>query len=367
VAAGLRASAVERLANNAPMTPPQTSQPDASRFLPRPAALRVVDDAGAAHRHDVPLIWFLWIVREADPVSRGIRRQQMMTAWDQSMGVVMGVLVGAIMVGVRTLSLPDHLMLIFAVVIGSLLAWVMWWSAHRRIETHWESLGRQWTDAGLGRGRCPLCLYSLAGVRPDDRGLAQCAECGAAWRQDRIGQRDEREPPRWRRAMNAMIGADTRRAMQDDRGRAFAAERLNRIAARCERRQPHVAAIARRVRASGATARVLAAAAIGAVFFLPVVMLLRMMGRVSVALPPWILLALPVFVIPAALLIGVIGCSELGLSARSRRRQMLEAGLCPVCASTDLRPPEEDAAACGGCGASWRRAAGPGMLGAGGH
>src|SRR5690606_17219693 len=130
------------------------------------------------------------------------------------------------------------------------------WAAHRRIERHWQTLGRQWTGAGLGRGRCPVCLYSLAGVESNEHGLARCAECGAAWRRDRIATLAARELPTWRRFLNHMLGAEMRRKLRDDAGRTFVAERLGSIVDRCRRHEPEVAEIVARVReTSGPTRR----------------------------------------------------------------------------------------------------------------
>ena len=58
----------------------------------------------------------------------------------------------------------------------------------------------------------------------------------------------------------------------------------------------------------------------------------------------------------AAIVVGAILCTDFGLSARSRRRQMLAAGLCPVCASKDLAPHELHPGhhRCAGCSATWR-------------
>src|SRR5690606_25381312 len=102
--------------------------------------------------------------------------------WDQTTGLVMGLVMAPVaaalaFVGME-LGVPIYLLYIGAFAIGSGFAWVMWWAAHRRIERHWQTLGRQWTGAGLGRGRCPVCLYSLAGVESNEHGLARCAECG---------------------------------------------------------------------------------------------------------------------------------------------------------------------------------------------
>src|SRR5690606_1563803 len=156
----------------------------------------------------------------------------------------------------------------------------------------------------------------LAGAEPDDAGLSRCAECGAAWRHDRIGQRNDREQPLWRRLLTSAIAADTRRSMRDDDGRAFSAERLSAIAARTGESDPETTETVRRLRASGAPARILAAVAVAGLALLPVLMLARVAARASIALPPWVLLTLPMMLIPAAILGVFIMCSEFGLAAR---------------------------------------------------
>lgn len=153
----------QRAANNATV-PPETSQPAIRRLLPRPAALSVTDDAGAPHRHQVPRIWFPWVIRERDAASRAVRREQMKTGWDQTTGMLMAFAMmplfgGLAWVGMK-LGLPIYWIYAGALIAGAGFAWVLWWIAHRRLERHWQSLGRQWTDAGLSRGSA--CTASQA-------------------------------------------------------------------------------------------------------------------------------------------------------------------------------------------------------------
>lgn len=48
--------------------------------------------------------------------------------------------------------------------------------------------------AFLADGRCPCCRYELEGQPAEPDGCVTCAECGAAWNWDAIGERGGREP-----------------------------------------------------------------------------------------------------------------------------------------------------------------------------
>ena len=74
-------------------------------------------------------------------------------------------------------------------------------------------------------------------------------------------------------------GTPVQRVLRDDTGRSFSAERLRTIAARTAGCDPQVAASVRHVRASSTPIRVVAAAAVVALFLLPLAILLRIMAR----------------------------------------------------------------------------------------
>lgn len=48
--------------------------------------------------------------------------------------------------------------------------------------------------AFLADGRCVCCLYDLRALRAEPDGCVTCAECGAAWNWDAIGDRGGRDP-----------------------------------------------------------------------------------------------------------------------------------------------------------------------------
>src|SRR5690606_1528014 len=221
-------------------------------------------------------------------------------------------------------------------------------------ERHWQSLGRQWTDAGLSRGRCPLCLYSLTGARADDRDLAQCAECGAAWHHNRIRPLPDRHLPQWPRLLHHIIGPETRRSLRDDAGRAFAAERLRAIRARARRSDPQLADTVGRVRESSGVTRRGTALLIGLLILGQTLLLLR--GALRHNVSPVTLVMLLLMVVFVAIILGAILCSDFGLTARSRRRPLLPAGLCHACAGRSVTREDSDPTlnTCAGRTPSWR-------------
>jgi hypothetical protein len=319
------------------------------RFLPQPAALTVTDDAGTAHRHDVPRIWFPWIIRERDPASRAIRREQMMLGWNQSAGWIMGLLAGLYVLVAMQLGLPDYLLFAGAFATGTILAWAMWWAAHRHIEEHWDSLGRQWTDAGLTRGRCPICLYSLAGAATEQD--LRCPECGAIWHAHRLGNVAREPPPRWRQVLHTALGSTATRHLDDDLGRSFSAEKLAALLSATTDSQ--VRAHLRRVRAVGTLLRIGVAMAAAVFFAFPLVAL----AQHAIRSPGFkLILALLIMAATLPFIIAAIWCSEFGITANARRRRMLAAGLCPICAGRDLAPHDLHPGHhhCARCSATWR-------------
>lgn len=332
--------------------PHKASQPARRRLLPRPAALSVTDDVGGIHRYHAPPDWLPWTTREPDAVSREVRREQMQAGWHLSMNLIMAAIFLAYIMVATTKGMSSHFMFAgaFAICFGG--GWIAMWVAHRRLEANWGSLGRQWADAGLGRGRCPICLYSLAGAEAGESGLARCAECGAAWDAERIWPESEPDQPHWQHWLGLMVGDGLRRRMLDDTGRPFSGERLRSIAARASRAHPHVAQAALQVASTGSMLRIMLAAVVAAPFLVLVAALLTGQGALSGRL----MLAM-VFVLPPILLVGLIGRSELGLTANARRRGMLAAGLCPVCGG-DLAgevPDDRGLISCSDCDARWRR------------
>lgn len=137
------------------------------------------DDAG----QKVPAFDVLTIGRTGDPELRSLvgRLEVHRTMGNTGASREHLVFMAAMFVGqgLGAAAFIAGLPLWFAAVpmLGS-LAGAMWWRARRAAKSTSEAL--------VQHGRCGSCGYDITALPPDAQGLSTCAECGAAWRADRI-------------------------------------------------------------------------------------------------------------------------------------------------------------------------------------
>ncbi|MEO1130222.1 MAG: hypothetical protein AAFX05_11025 [Planctomycetota bacterium] len=219
------------------------------------------------------------------------------------------------------------------------------------------------TTPMLAQSMCPCCAYDLSTSAPESDGCVACGECGAAWRADRRLNRGGVHTGHVETSWNKFRGFLTLKGMQhglrilrakDDAGRSI--KLLARRPSERPVRSRHGLDTEAHIMRGGRWVRVVALC-----FFLYLAGAQWMTSGVfasgSTAVDRLLALFSTVFFSYMLLWIGV-ACfrGDSGVSARTARRLMLGAALCPAC-SADLDPAaadDEGLTTCPDCGCRWR-------------
>jgi len=318
----------------------------------------VTDDRGAS-RGVIPLHDLRRDPRTADARFRvvidRVRGQVISELRAVLIGLAMGFVGPAALLAARWLSMPPWVTLIPAVAIAAGIGRLLYMRAERR--------GRAASvTVLLNDGLCPTCAYSFAGLGPGADGCYECPECGAAWRASRVIRRTVfheqpgegfAAPDAWWRRVGMNVGL---RRLKDDRGiegpAADARLRESLAATTDPQRRERLLGVRRAAVAEGRVAR------FGLALFYAVVGGLQIWNVLLAparAKSPLGILAM----VGGVILFGVAAMflrSNVGISKRTLRREMLRRALCPRCAA-DLdgsRPSDDGCTVCRECGAAWR-------------
>ncbi len=228
-----------------------------------------------------------------------------------------------------------------------------------------ESVIRQVLRVGV----CPSCGYDLAGLPADGDGCVRCAECGSAWRADRIGRAEplDKAAPCWTLGTGGLLGG-AKAYVRDARDRRVP---MLQVDARRilkwdwpEHQRPHItAAIAGAKRATRISrwagfALMLCVVQAGIVVFMLMMIHAAFTTpgpvRVSEAAGLSLVVCIPLYLFILLALFGLSGPDLL--KSRRAARAFAWTGICPSCFAdlTKATPEPDGCALCPGCGAAWR-------------
>jgi hypothetical protein len=217
----------------------------------------------------------------------------------------------------------------------------------------------------VAEGVCGVCGYLLREIAPDQHGLLQCPECGAAWQQDRIvrpcwqTRREAAAPPLRRSFLHHLSGRvpvtdvdDVGRATEylDSRLAFIPPERLKAIG------KARAHELMNGVRRAGRLQRWSMIAALALIMELLVFIVLTNWRKYHGY--DWPFAASHAL---SCALIAALGgyCllrTEYGLPPSLKRRVLLPQGHCPACLEP-IPPCEGQLVFCACCGSGWSRSA----------
>ncbi len=222
-------------------------------------------------------------------------------------------------------------------------------------------------ESVLRIGRCPACGYDLRAAAPESDGACVCPECGAAWKQERIGHAPVARvdlpvrpdmpgdtPSIWRRYLRFIRRTPT---IVDDRDRSVARVGLDLPGLEEQIGAEHAQTVRRAVASATALRRfgcALPVAFIGlAVVTGAVAMFIRSSMGMAAALP--LLFAGWMVIVYTAIcwrmLTGRLATASVPMVKTLRR-----AGICPSCAAyLAMLPADADGCTpCARCGSAWK-------------
>ena len=223
-------------------------------------------------------------------------------------------------------------------------------------------IGQQLAATVVAEGFCGSCTYSLRSMPTEADGCTVCAECGAAWRKERITTphwaRPDLLPPvamsRWQR-MLGRVPRERELLTEDSRGRFVRALDPWLVLLPDDRRQQlgpeAVAAMRRRIRGNGRLGRWAVASAIMLSAAAGCTLLLLLLGRSAW---PWV--AALAGSAPLFALVTIVGnqfCPPAKCVAL-----LIQHFWCGSCGRdlSALTPAKDGCITCPACSASWRLA-----------
>ena len=242
---------------------------------------------------------------------------------------------------------------------GLYLARVLWKA--QRYETSSSDL----FSSILKSGTCPVCSYDLRGSRPEGDGCVVCAECGGAWRAERIrfpkSAGDSTQPPSLLARAGHVLGQALTRmnaqSLTDSRGAqhpvpSLVAIRMSRLIDAREHRRALRRAI-RSVRVPTLCIRWLIGGLVIIASLGPIVPFALVAGSAGFG---WFVTSSALIGSLCFSMFGVvIVLSDIAVSRRRRVAVMTSRGFCPVCGASmrDIEPEADGCVVCPECAAAW--------------
>jgi len=217
-------------------------------------------------------------------------------------------------------------------------------------------------------GVCPSCAYDLAGLPADEDGCVGCAECGSAWRADRIGRTEPLDKGAPDRALGTVgLLGSSKATTRDARGRRVPLLQVDpRQVLKWEwpeQRRPHIEAAIAAAKRVTRLGRWIGFALMLCTAETIIIVMARLVIQTPGAMlvPPSILEAVGLSLVICALLylytllaVFYLPGPEL-LKSRRAARAFASTGICPSCFAdlTKSAPEPDGCSVCPGCGAAW--------------